>query len=94
MIIHLSNHLKLVAKERRISLKTVKAVLKKPDQIYFDASKNRLIAVGHKEHLGHTRPIIVPFDKKESELTGVTVYTCNETEIKQRLSTRRWQNEN
>lgn len=101
MRVVLTNHLKTRLKQRKIPIKTVKEVLKRDQENYWDNLRNHNIVVGKVNYQGKIKKALVAYDKiilpfagKKRKITNIleiiTIHPVTDEQIKQRLVSGRW----
>lgn len=90
MKIVLRPHLKLRLKERFIPEDYPKRIIRQFELKFNDAITDHKIAIKSLEYNGKVRPMVVSYDIIGSELQVVTIHPTNEKEIKNRLKSGRW----
>ena len=91
MKINFSKHAMLKIQERKINKEKVEDVLKKYDLLFYDISNKAFVAISKIKIEGIETNLVVVFNKKEGEITVITVYPCKniDKEIK-RKEGKRW----
>lgn len=83
-------HLKIRLKQREIPLNYPEEILQNPDSQYSDNETGHLISVKSLRYFGKIRPMVVIYDKIDSEIQVITVYPTTFKEVNNRLKSGRW----
>ena len=81
-----TDYIKYRADLRGFELKEVEDILRYSGERYFDTVTRRLIVVGKHDD----RLVLIPCEKKENEITPVTIHATSRQQIDFRLKTGRF----
>jgi len=81
-----TDYIKYRADLRGFELKKVEDILRYSGERYFDTLTRRLIVVGKHDD----RLVLVPYEKKENEITPLTIHATTRQQINFRLKTGRF----
>ena len=85
-----TNHLKLRLKIRKIPFGYPKEILEKPDDIFFDVTENRKIAIKKLKYNRSIRNMMVAYDETEDGVEIVTIHPISDEKILNRRMSGRW----
>lgn len=88
-----TDHLKTRLKQRGIPTKVVREIFKQSLENYWDNLRNRNIIIGEVLYQGKIRKVLAAYDKIENTKEVVTIHPITDEQIKQRLSSGRWEYE-
>lgn len=81
-----TDYIKYRADLRGFEPKKVEDILRYSGEIYFDTVTRRLIVLGKHDD----RLVLVPYEKKEDEITPLTIHATSRQQINFRLKTGRF----
>lgn len=90
----LTDHLKSRLKLRNISEKTIESVFKNIQELYWDSLRKHHVVISQVTYEGKLRKMLAAYDKiTVDEFEVITIHPIKDAEIKQRLTTGRWTDE-
>jgi len=84
-----TDYMKYRLEMRRYELATVDHILRYSTERYMDTTTGRLVAIGRHDKL----LVMIPYERKGSTLTPLTVHATNRQQINSRLKSGRFKNE-
>jgi len=84
-----TDYMKYRIRLRRYELATVEQILLYSSERYVDTATGRLVAIGRHEKI----LVMIPYERKGSMLTPVTIHTTNRQQINSRIKSGRLTNE-
>ena len=84
-----TDYMKYRLKLRRYELAAVEHILLYSSERYVDTATGRLVAIGRHEKL----LVMIPYERKGSMLTPVTIHATNRQQINSRLKSGRLKND-
>lgn len=86
-------HFKYRAKQRGINSNIAVKFFKKSSKRYFDTLRKHSIVIGTITDNGNRKHLVVAYDKIDTRIEFITIHFVREKEIKNKINSGRWKDE-